>query len=229
MNFGRDPRERQAQQINEAFKRQQRDIAALGREIARLDNQMHALSRSFPVRNPVNDAYEKYRAHEQQYANTILLLGYGGFFALWASTAEKMPPSWFGVCGLLMGISLLCFIGFEIAKTTAASTALRVEGKTGPDGRKLTAGDALDLANARIERVNRAWPFVFIAAVSTGLVAGFLVLWFFVASVGRGEWKYQQVATENSITPAAPARPVVAASHEVSTAKPSTSTNSKAN
>ena len=136
--------------------------------------------------DPYQEAYNRFREHEQRYANTILLLGYGGFFALWANTAARMPALWFGVAGGLMTLSLITFLTFELAKTFAASVALSREGGLGKDGHRISARAALELADVWIGRVTKWWPWAFSIAVVTGFTAGAIVLWFFGVNAMAG-------------------------------------------
>lgn len=129
------------------------------------------------------EAYERLVDQEHRYATTILLLGYGGFFALWGGQAGQMPKLWFGVAGLLMGISLILFLGFELGKTFAKSKAFHEA-----DRRGQSAEEAIDLANVYVRRVDRWWLPVFAIAVLTGMSAGAIVLWHFGLHAVRNAW-----------------------------------------
>lgn len=147
------------------------------------------------------------RDDQSRYANTILLLAYGGFYALWASTAGNMPKSWFGLSGILMGISLLFFIGFELAKMIAKSVAFRKGLAVDEHGHKRVADyEVLFAVSSNIDRVNSYWLPVFIPTLLTGLAAGLIVLFFFAANAMRGEWTYPPPPTEKSAQESAPSR-----------------------
>jgi len=156
-----------------------RAIKEQQRQIGYLHQQLNYVSRRASMGDPYQEAYDRFRDHEQRYANTILLLGYGGCFALWRSTADSMPRIWFGVAGGLMATSLFLFVVFELAKTFAGSLALSREGAIGENGMRLSAADALALADNWIGRVTKCWIWVFFPAALTGLSAGGILLWFF--------------------------------------------------
>lgn len=145
---------------------------------------------------------ERMEEHEQRYANTILLLGYGGFFALWASTAGEMPRSWFGAAGLLMAFSLLVFILHTLARTVAVGTALR---RTGPKpGVAFDPIKALEEVNQAAASVNRWWLPVFLLSAIPGLIAAGVLLWFFGVAVMANEWQEPKAAAARATVIEAP-------------------------
>lgn len=184
--FGRDPAERFAADMRRAMEKRDRAIKEQQLQIGRLNQQLNHVSRNTSMSDPYQEAYNRFREHEQRYANTILLLGYGGFFALWASTAARMPKTPFGIAGGLMVLSLITFLSFELAKTFAASLALSREGKPGKEGHKISPQAALTLAEEWMGRVTKWWPWAFAFAVITGFSAGGIVLWFFGVSAMAG-------------------------------------------
>ncbi|TQD51203.1 hypothetical protein FKV25_01865 [Lysobacter aestuarii] len=126
---------------------------------------------------PRSDAWDQLERHQERevhYANVILLLGYGGFFALWTTVAGKMPAWLFGLSGLMIAFSLLLFISFELAKTAVSSASLTRSKKLG-----LTANQAIDRSNLAVDVINGWQPWIFYPAVITGLGAGLIVLGFF--------------------------------------------------
>ncbi|MFU4332516.1 hypothetical protein ACM726_29895, partial [Pseudomonas aeruginosa] len=50
------------------------------------------------------------------YTNLILVAGYAGFFAFWSTLSEKVPTLLFSITGLLILISLVLFISWELIK-----------------------------------------------------------------------------------------------------------------
>lgn len=164
--FGRNDAERDRAAINKAFQRQQQQLASLSERIHRLEQRPQQVASPYRA---YDSSLEKFREHEQRYANTILLLGYGGFFALWSTTSDTMPKAWFGACGLSMGLSLLIFICYELIKVAAASWARKPSDPLAE----------LEATNAAIDRWNKRWPVFFFPAVALGLFAGFTLLFWF--------------------------------------------------
>jgi hypothetical protein len=59
------------------------------------------------------------------YAKLILLVGYGGFFALWASTKPALTERSIALAGLLMLFSVTVFVLFEIYKMLHGQLSLK--------------------------------------------------------------------------------------------------------
>lgn len=185
MSFGRDPRER-------AWADLKRTLDAHAEAIRGL--QQHA--RQQPQAPPAHyvqlggarphEEDDKFREHEARYANTILLLGYGGFFALWSSTAGHMPKMLWGWAGIFICASLLLFIGFELAKTAAGSSLLYTFARRGTE---LSATEQTAQVNRQIDAVNRHWRGVFVLAALLGMVAGGIVIWCFATHALGHEWQ----------------------------------------
>lgn len=181
MSFGRDPMERFTKDINDALRGHEeriRQIAAAQESLRR-----HLSSSGQSQHANTEESVLRLQDHESHYANTILLLGYGGFFALWANTAGNMPKGLFGLSGLLMGTSLVLFILFELAKTVASSLGVQRGYK-----RKLNAADTVHLSNRYLDAVQVYWLHVFIPTVLAGLLAGGIVLWHFGAHALNSAW-----------------------------------------
>jgi len=63
--------------------------------------------------------YEKSKG----YNSAIILAGYGGLFALLASTKDMIPEFWRYLAASLMSVSLLVFVGYVIFSMYLMSTA----------------------------------------------------------------------------------------------------------
>jgi hypothetical protein len=184
MNFlGRSPQdiaranERRAQERMKQESKEREKAAAHERRRLEMAEAAHAqLTRA-------NEIYERYNTENIHYANVVILLGYGGFFALWSSLAGKMSRGLFGAAGLLMGVSLLIFLVFEVSKIGACSWAMQKAEKNNFDER-LTLGHL----NATLNKVDRWWLWAFIPAVVTGLSAGGIVLWAYCLNAMQGPW-----------------------------------------
>lgn len=156
---------------------QQQDNAI--RELQRAVNQIASQPRSAPVSNQSD--VEELRNAEIHYANVILLLGYGGFFALWGSCADRMHPATFGLLGLSMGISLLTFVAFELLKTLSSSLVHNEAGERDENGkRRMSNADYLRKLRERSDWANRRWIWFYVPAVVFGLGAGVGLLVFFI-------------------------------------------------
>ncbi len=173
--MSRDPYESAFKSIHGHLNRHEKALGELQTYAKHIGSQ----PRHAPVQEP-NDL-DQLRAQEIHYANVVLLLGYGGFFALWGSCADRMHPWTFGGLGLAMGLSLLVFIAFEMLKTVSATMIHNKAARRGPDGQRLmTNRDYLRDLRVSAENVNAYWHWFFIPAVLLGVGAGFGLLVFFI-------------------------------------------------
>lgn len=60
-----------------------------------------------------------------QYLRTIQIAGYTAFFAMWGFTQTHIDPTWAKIALLLMILSAIVFIGWEIWKATILSLSLK--------------------------------------------------------------------------------------------------------
>ena len=174
MASGRDPNERAWRDIQSQFQAVKKGLERHDKQISDLGNYAQRLSMSNQGSDQwVDDMYER----ETRYSNTILLLGYGGFFALWSSTNGKLPAWAFGWVGLGMAVSILLFVGWELAKTIVVDKAIRDYRNAQRAGKRV---DPRALINERVDSLNRFHLWVFIPSVVTGLASGFWLLGFFI-------------------------------------------------
>lgn len=156
--MSRDPLQEMAKAVDRALADRDKRINQLEQLLRRLANNVAAPSHS--------EGLDRWMQHNMHYGNAMLLIGYGGFFALWSSTAGDMPKGWFGLSGLLMGLSLLLFVTWELAKTAASSY-------------KSTKGADVTETNKVLSTMDRLWAWVFVPTALLGMFAGFIVLCFF--------------------------------------------------
>ena len=185
--FGRSPGERAA---TEARRRKGRSERA-AKEQAKKHEQAEraaAIGQSMAAAaearySRANQIAEKYETEYRHYANLIILLGYGGFFALWSSLAGKMPRTSFGVAGLLMGISLLIFLLFEITRIGIGSWAMNRAQRINLDEYQV-----LGYLSSQVNKIDRWWLFAFIPSLLLGLCSGAIVLWAFWCNAMQIGW-----------------------------------------
>lgn len=173
--FGRDPRERAAAELRRELQNQ-RDALRQTQDELRRTQQFQ-----FQGTRVTSESVEQMRVHEEHYANTIMLIGYGGFFALWSTTSAHAPAWLYATCGGLMAVSLLFFVGFELCKTIGYSLVLSRASRTDDKGHKLHhEHQIIKMASDRIDAINARWLWAFAPAAATGLTAGFLLLGHFI-------------------------------------------------
>lgn len=182
-----DPLPRLVREINARFERIEKGMQQFANRINANDRNAQ-VEASMMNHDRAVQAWDKLLTHQTYYANTILLLGYGGFFALWAVCAGKMTKPWFGVSGFLMGVSILAFVLFELAKVFGLSMVAQRIGTRGEDGRPFTEADALEASSEMEQKINRWWLPAFLLSAATGLASGIMVLSFFIDHSLRTDW-----------------------------------------
>lgn len=112
------------------------------------------------------------------YANLILVAGYAGFFAFW-STLENNLPKWLhALSGLLIVLSLLFFLTWEVVKMIwSAFTLRRIEHQMTqrPPGAD-TMTQFQQALNAYDRRVGRLWVWFLLPTIVFGLGGGLALL-----------------------------------------------------
>lgn len=186
IGLGRDPLEQFRKDVNRA-------LAERDRRIQQLENHLVQVSRAMSA-SKSRDSGEVWRQHNMHYGNTILLLGYGGFFALWSSTAGDMPKGWFGLAGALMGLSLLLFLLFELAKTALSSHSA-------------TTGGGMSGATRMLDRLDQYWQYIFGITAVLGLAAGMIVLVFFGSHALSSKYALERPAAPVAVPTKAHQRP----------------------
>ena len=132
----------------------------------------------------VSSTYDK----ASTYSKLIIGLGYGGFFTAWSGTRQYLSPTALVGSALLVTVSLVLFVVFEIWQAMIVShLSLDFE-----DSVKQAAGNigtALQTHNAKASRLFKplrsAWYFVFPASAVTGLLGAFILIYAFVLRLVR--------------------------------------------
>lgn len=129
-----------------------------------------------------------------KYANVIVGLGYGAFFALWAGLGGKVPKTELLLSATVMSISLTLFVSYEIlAMATKALVAWDIAGWfSGPKDRESQIAreeNSVKLSDLTRVITARLWPIFFAATVATGLYAvctlGVACFWAYVHSLPK--------------------------------------------
>lgn len=129
---------------------------------------------------------EKLLSHAVNYTNLILVAGYAGFFAFWATLSDKIPAWMFSLSGFLILLSLVLFIGWEIIKSVWQAFHMRRISRilAGQKGPQVIAEYEAAFASYQ-KKTNAVWVFFLVPTVVTGLGAAFCLIGFFAV----GLWK----------------------------------------
>lgn len=116
-----------------------------------------------------------------RYNSIVVGIGYAGFFGLWSMIRDHTPqsPMLHALAALLVSISLIVFVFWEVATTWARTVKVAYQRPA-----TLSQTKTWRLANWIQEREMRVWPWQFGLALLTGLLGMCLL----VASIARQLW-----------------------------------------
>lgn len=125
----------------------------------------------------------------QAYNSAIILAGFGGLFALLTASAAILPPQVLAASAILLGISLITYVGYIIFNMyTMSFVMLRSAEKQLLNAKSVQQNAGLDTSDiikalGRLKWNIKLWKTVWIVAVATGLSAGILMLIFYIGSL----------------------------------------------
>ena len=125
----------------------------------------------------VTSSYEQ----AKNYSNIIMLGGYAGLFAIWNFTKNDIEQ-WQSISvGLLAMISVLSFVLFEIYGIWLQATQTFNLISQLQEAEKLNKfpEDYGKQGVKRAERLAKIWPYFFFVTLSSGILAGGLLIWSF--------------------------------------------------
>jgi hypothetical protein len=98
----------------------------------------------------------------KSYEQLIIGLGYGAFFALWGTIASKIPRSEALISAGLMGVSLVCYLGFHVWLMVWAQTwQLRINEATSRAELNFS-GRLTEFRKLQFERYSKSKGFLFV-------------------------------------------------------------------
>ena len=125
---------------------------------------------------------DKFQAQVVSYANVVIGLRYAGFFALWNLVGSKgvMPARAHSAAGLLIGMSLTLYVGWEVVRMIWTALYVRKAQAALVEKEGMLTINALAAMSQKHER-RTYWPWlivmiptVLLAAVGAMIVLGFL-------------------------------------------------------
>jgi hypothetical protein len=121
----------------------------------------------------------------QAYTSLILGAGYAGFFAAWGFTRDQLSAPQILWSALLVTLSLMSFVLFEVYKSFYVSRALLALGRTVQDPAQfpqLLENWKAERRDADI-RFGRIWAGSFWVTLPSGLGGGLILIYGFVSSL----------------------------------------------
>lgn len=119
------------------------------------------------------------------YTNMVLGLGYAGFFGLWALTKEYLTNIQVLWSALLMAISLLIFILFEVYKNFHISQSLLglESAVSDPQNFRQKISRWKSESHVKTIRFGKIWSSVFWATVATGMGGALILIYAFIVNL----------------------------------------------
>lgn len=121
----------------------------------------------------------------KSYSNIIMMGGYVGLFAIWNFTKDDLKQWQTMTVGLLAILSVFSFVLFEIyglwLRSTQTSGLLRQLN----EAKKLNKfpDNYAKEEMRRIKTMTKLWPYFFFFTLSTGVLAGLLLLYSFISKL----------------------------------------------
>ena len=134
----------------------------------------------------------------RDYNNTVVTIGYAGFFAIWAFTRDVLPTSVTIHVALAMGVSILLFVIFVVIDMLFLTyVTLKFHSNIRYNFNFSTIEEAFTQSEEHKSRaiefqkeVRRAtigivsvWPFFFLPSLACGLYAALVLMYNFIASL----------------------------------------------
>jgi hypothetical protein len=115
------------------------------------------------------------------YTNLIVVAGYAGFFTFWSTIKNDLPKWLYAVSGLLIIVSLLCFITWEVTKSIWGGLHLRrveaqLTSRIPDEGTIFRFQKEIDAFDRKI---NHIWIGFLIPTVLFGLASALSLVGFF--------------------------------------------------
>jgi hypothetical protein len=158
----------------------ERNIRELGEHVNRLSRRQaeHDHDRQLQA---AHDLVAKIYSQSISYTNLIMVVGYAGLLTLWSKLKPDLPPALFSLTGLLIGLSLVLFISWELVKMVGGHLKIRRLQKS-LEGAKPGPGTIARFQN-ELQGYEagwaKLWPWFFIPTLISGIGASLLLLGFF--------------------------------------------------
>jgi hypothetical protein len=97
-------------------------------KLAKEVNELRQFQSNLMYEKQVQAALEligRMHSNHVSYTNLIVVAGYAGFFTFWSTIKNDLPKWLYAVSGLLIIVSLLCFIAWEVTKSIWGGLHLR--------------------------------------------------------------------------------------------------------
>lgn len=158
--------------VDEAAVKRDNDLA---RHVNRLGTQQTSLIQRQQL-DAMKEILAQAYGQASNYSNLIIVAGYVGFYSMWSSVRTEMPKGAMVAAGLLITVSALFFVAFEIYKMIRTSLHFRaLAGLLQESG-----ASALERVQSEEQkfslRLTRAWVVALVFTVVPGFAAAAILI-----------------------------------------------------
>jgi hypothetical protein len=130
------------------------------------------------VMKELRDIQVQFFDKSSNYTKLIFGLAYGGFFAFWAGTKQYLPPRQAVFSALLMTVSLVLFIAFEVLQTAILSYIAIAFSRSAAANDPIASLEHFRRDSYRLSKASaRAWFAVFPVSVISGFAGVGILVW----------------------------------------------------
>jgi hypothetical protein len=157
-----------------------RQINTLGREVEGLKQFQSDVQYDKQVQAALEITNRMQSGHAA-YTNLVIAAGYAAYFTLWSTLKGDLPNWLYATSGLLITLSLLIFIAWEIAKMIWSAIAFRnIENRLAS---RAGSPEAITKWQQEIltfdRRVSRIWVWFLVPTIMFGLISSLCLIGFF--------------------------------------------------
>jgi len=140
------------------------------------------------------DANKELLAHAYDrgmaYTNLILGAGYAGFFATWTFTRDRLTDRQTLWSALLVSLSLISFVLFEVYKTFFVSRTLLALSRAVQNPTEVVRrlAEWQQIVEASQIRFGRIWAYTFPFTLFTGLAGIGILVYAFICALLKSYW-----------------------------------------
>ncbi len=129
-------------------------------------------------------------SHAQAYTNAVILGGYASFFAIWNFTKPQLTDGQILWSALLMSLSLMSFVAFEIYGMIFRSQSILELAKAvnDPGHFETLLKEHKEKEKTRATKYGKVWVIALAISVSAGFGAAGVLMWAFIRELFKLYW-----------------------------------------
>lgn len=159
----------------------------LARHMNRLDSKQESLAQRQQL-NALKEILAQAYGQASSYSNLIIIAGYVGFYSMWSSVRADMPQTAMLAAGLLVTVSALFFVAFEVYKMIRTSLHFRTLVKLLNEGGSFALGRAQSKEQEFSLQLAKGWVVALVFTVIPGFAAAAILIVCFGQKLVGATW-----------------------------------------